>query len=67
MAKQLKVGETATYNGNLVKAVQSYNCDNPCVGCLFKKMFICEQVRNTIGECDKLYRTDGVDIIYVKI
>ena len=39
----------------LVKAVES---DRPCVGCMFRSSFACEEL-NGLGNCDADARTDG--------
>ena len=65
-----KVNEIITYNheGKIIQLKVTPTIDSTCKGCFFYgHCDICSDIRNIIGICDKIDRTDNTPVIFKQI
>ena len=62
--KEQKVGEVFEFEGHKLKVVDEGTCK--CNECLFYRRE-CSLIRNVIGSCSEVHRTDKKSVIFVKV
>ena len=62
--KERKVGEVFEFEGHKLKVVDEGTCK--CNECLFYRRE-CSLIRNVIGSCSEVHRTDKKSVIFVKV
>ena len=64
VVKERKVGEVFEFEGHKLKVVDEGTCK--CNECLFYRRE-CSLIRNVIGSCSEVHRTDKKSVIFVKV
>ena len=59
-----KIGETFDFEGHKLKVVDEGTCK--CNECLFYRRE-CSLIRNVIGSCSEVHRTDKKSVIFVEV
>lgn len=66
-----KINEVIIYNdkGKTIQLKVTPTIDSTCIGCFFYGNYrTCSPfIRNIIGVCDKIYRTDNTSVIFKRI